>query len=70
MSKSYGVRFTTRPVLGQPGNSWEPPSADPHARWCGGRGLKTPGYPISLFYFGIYTTEKTEVTEMATSRHC
>ena len=25
---------------------------------------------VSLFYFGIYTTEKTEVTEMATSRHC
>ena len=46
MSKSYGVRSITRPVLGQPGNSWEPPSADPHARWCGGRGRKTPGYPI------------------------
>ena len=24
----------------------EPPSADPHAGWCGGRGLKAPGYPI------------------------
>ncbi len=24
----------------------EPPSADPHAGWCGGRGLNTPGYPI------------------------
>ncbi len=21
-------------------------SADPHARWCEGRGLNTPGYPI------------------------
>ena len=27
----------------------EPPSADPHARWCGGRGRKTPGYPIRRF---------------------
>ena len=26
----------------------EPPSADPHARWCGGWGLNTPGYPIGL----------------------
>ena len=25
----------------------EPPSADPHARWCGGWGLNAPGYPIS-----------------------
>ena len=24
----------------------EPPGADPHAGWCGGRGLKTSGYPI------------------------
>ena len=28
--------------------SREPPSADPHARWCGGWGLNTPGYPITL----------------------
>src|SRR4030042_3152742 len=26
---------------------WEPPGADPHAGWCGGRGRKTPGYPIT-----------------------
>ncbi len=26
----------------------EPPGADPHAGWCGGRGLNTPAYPISL----------------------
>jgi hypothetical protein len=24
----------------------EPPCADPHAGWCGGRGGKPPGYPI------------------------
>jgi hypothetical protein len=24
----------------------EPPCADPHARWCGERGLITPAYPI------------------------
>ncbi len=30
----------------RPGNSSEPPGADPHAGWCGGRGRKTPGYPI------------------------
>ena len=24
----------------------EPPCADPHARWCGGWGRNTPGYPI------------------------
>ncbi len=28
-------------------NTAEPPDADPHVRWCGGRGLITPGYPIS-----------------------
>jgi len=27
-------------------NLREPPGADPHAGWCGGRGRKTPGYPI------------------------
>ena len=30
---------------------WEPPGADPHARWCGGRGRKTPGYPIGYSVF-------------------
>ena len=25
-----------------------PPGADPHARWCGGWGRKSPGYPIRL----------------------
>jgi hypothetical protein len=24
----------------------EPPDADPHVRWCGGRGGNPPGYPI------------------------
>jgi hypothetical protein len=24
----------------------EPPTADPRGVWCGGWGLKTPGYPI------------------------
>jgi hypothetical protein len=27
----------------------EPPSTDPYARWCGGRELITPGYPIGPF---------------------
>ncbi len=27
-------------------NDSEPPSADPHARWYGGRGLDTLSYPI------------------------
>ncbi|MBM9615080.1 hypothetical protein JWJ90_12410, partial [Desulfobulbus rhabdoformis] len=31
----------------RPVSLWEPPGADPHARWCGGRGRKTPGYPIA-----------------------
>ena len=30
----------------RPGNSWEPPGADPHARWCGGWGRDSPGYPV------------------------
>ena len=25
----------------------EPPDADPHVRWCGGREVNPPGYPIS-----------------------
>ena len=29
----------------------EPPGADPHAGWCGDWGLKTPGYPISHYFF-------------------
>jgi len=29
---------------------WEPPYADPHVRWCGGRGRKTPGYPIEAIH--------------------
>ena len=28
-------------------NPAETPRADPHAGCCGGRGLDTPGYPIS-----------------------
>ena len=43
LSKSCGFTFTTRL---RPGNLCEPPGADPHAGWCGGRGRKTPGYPI------------------------
>lgn len=31
-------------------NTPEPPDADPHVRWCGGRGLITPGYPIGPLY--------------------
>jgi len=30
----------------KPGNFNELPVADPHAGWCGGRGRKTPGFPI------------------------
>jgi len=60
MSKSFGARFTTRPVLRRSGDSWEPPSADPLARWCGGWGRKAPGYPISIFIFNygvLYTLQ-------------
>ena len=32
---------------------WEPPGADPHAGWCGGRGRKTPGYPIGIIVTDI-----------------
>ena len=31
----------------------EPPGADPHAGWCGGWGLKTPGYPIEWNFIDI-----------------
>ena len=34
----------------RPVTLWEPPGADPHARWCGGRGRKTPAYPIGHFH--------------------
>jgi len=49
MNAYVGSRFTML---------YEPPGADPHAGWCGGWGLKTPGYPIrwcfliSTFYLG------------------
>jgi len=33
----------------RPVTLWEPPGADPHARWCGGRGRKTPAYPIRCY---------------------
>jgi hypothetical protein len=36
-SRTSGSRLTIR---------GEPPSADPHAGWCGGRGRKSPAYPI------------------------
>lgn len=32
-------------------DSQEPPNADPHVRWCGGRGLDPPGYPIEPCIF-------------------
>ncbi len=32
----------------RPDDFREPPIADPHDGWCGGWGLTTPGYPISL----------------------
>ena len=28
----------------------EPPTADPHGGWCGGRELETPAYPIRLHF--------------------
>jgi len=48
LSKNCGLTFIT---LLRHGSSWEPPSADPHARWCGGRGRKTPGYPIRQSFY-------------------
>ena len=34
----------------RPDSLHEPPRADPHAGWCGGWGLKSPGYPIMRFH--------------------
>ena len=31
----------------------EPPTADPHGGWCGGRGLEAPGYPIRQHSFRL-----------------
>jgi hypothetical protein len=39
--ESYGLSFTTLD---------EPPSADPHARWCGEGGLETRPYPIGTSF--------------------
>ena len=38
------------------GSSWEPPGADPHARWCGGWGRDSPGYPIIFHLLFIYAS--------------
>ena len=43
LSKSYRLLFITRL---RSGYLCEPPLADPHEGWCGGWGVKTPGYPI------------------------
>ena len=34
-------------------NGQEPPGADPHAGWCGGRGLITLPYPIMPLRVGV-----------------
>ena len=36
----------------------EPPAADPHGGWCGGRGRETSGYPIRCHF------HRTEVTAL------
>ena len=45
MSKSFGVEFTTQPVLRRLGDSWEPPDADPHVQVVWGLGAKSPRLP-------------------------
>lgn len=39
-------REEIREVMDSGPPSREPPGADPHAWWCGDRGLEAPGYPI------------------------
>jgi hypothetical protein len=44
------VQVGVRPSLTPFPLLWEPPGADPHARWCGGWGREPPGYPIRHFF--------------------
>jgi tetratricopeptide (TPR) repeat protein len=43
----------------RPVTLWEPPGADPHARWCGRRGRKTPAYPIGNHILKIHFQGQT-----------
>jgi len=51
-SKPYGgvcngaVAHESRSKVFTADDLYEPPDADPHVRWCGSRGLTTPGDPI------------------------
>ena len=46
----------------------EPPSADPHDRWCGGRGRESSGYPIStevtMRYIFFYSPPGSKIAEI------
>jgi len=42
----------------------EPPGADPHAGWCGGRGRKTPGYPITQLFHSTLLWPDSILPEM------
>ncbi len=55
-SEHCGSRFTIRL---RPDDFREPPGADPHARWCGGWGRKSPGYPINRAYCFFFRREKS-----------
>jgi hypothetical protein len=48
VTKICGLTSITRLRLG---SFWEPPSADPHARWCGEGERKTPPYPFGRYSF-------------------
>ena len=38
----------------------EPPDADPHVQWCGGREVNPPGYPIRRMFVGVGHTASRE----------
>ena len=48
MTKGNGSRAMEQNTLSQNNRieSYEPPDADPHVRWCGEGELKTPPYPM------------------------
>lgn len=64
-SKTSGYRLT---ILG------EPPSAAPHAGWCGGRGRKSPAYPIrrgSLWRTAVHSAQREErKADIESERSC
>ena len=44
--------------------------ADPHARWCGGWGRDSPGYPISLFLSSFGKNASISSSENVISSSC